>query len=350
MALPAETAHSVVVSALRIVQATPVRRWLERGYRVADSGSLSQEVLGHTFANPVGLAAGFDKDGLVVPGMAALGFGWLEVGAVTPRPQRGNPRPRLFRYRKAESLENAMGFNNRGGDALSRQLARRHPAAAPLFVNLGKNRTTANERAVDDYLFLIERLSDRCDGFVLNVSSPNTPGLRDLQQDRTLGELVKRATAATAVPLLVKLSPDLAIDRARTIAARCVEAGAAGLILANTTTDYSLLPESRRMGGLSGRVLRERSVELLRGLAGDLFGRCLLVSVGGISSGRDAYARIRAGAHLVQLYTALVFQGPGLVKRIGRELAQLLSNDGFASIGEAAGADVAGRAGKGETT
>lgn len=349
MVLPPETAHSVAVSVLRVVQSTPARRWLARGYRSADVAGLSQELLGLSFSNPVGLAAGFDKDGLVVAGMAALGFGWLEVGAVTPRAQRGNPRPRLFRYRSAMSLENAMGFNNRGVEALRIRLARGYPAPVPLMVNLGKNKTTENARAADDYLFLIERLSERCDGFVLNVSSPNTPGLRDLQNDRQLADLVAGAVRATARPLFVKLSPDLEIERARELALASVEAGAAGLILANTTTDYDLLPEARRVGGLSGRVLRERSFQLLCALGRDLFGRCLLVSVGGVSSGRDVYARIRAGANLVQLYTALVFEGPGLVRRITEELAELLSRDGLVSIDEAVGADLGQSTRKKET-
>ena len=340
MAAPAETAHNLALYALRIAQATPVRRRLERKYRVGDRDRLTQLLVGRRFANPIGLAAGFDKDGVVVPAMAALGFGWLEVGAVTPRPQPGNPRPRLFRYQATASLENAMGFNNSGGEKLAGRLARLYPAAVPLFVNLGRNRTTSNERAVDDYLYLIDLLGDRCDGFVLNVSSPNTPGLRDLQSHRALDELVSRARRATNLALFVKLSPDLEIEHAREIAEVCVVAGASGLVLTNTTTDYGLLPEARGIGGLSGGVLRERSFELLQALARDLFGRCLIVSVGGVASGRDVYARIRAGAHLVQLYTALVFQGPAVVARIGRELAALLRDDGFESIAQAVGADL----------
>ncbi|MFQ5526254.1 MAG: quinone-dependent dihydroorotate dehydrogenase [Thermoanaerobaculia bacterium] len=341
MALPAETAHTLAVTALRLAQsAPPLRRRLERTYRVSGRDELRQGLLNLAFANPIGLAAGFDKDGLVIPGMAALGFGWLEVGAVTPRPQPGNPRPRLFRYRAAASLENAMGFNNRGGEHLRGRLARAHPASVPVFVNLGKNKVTPNDCAIDDYLRLIEVLGDSCDGFVLNLSSPNTPGLRDLQHNRTLAELVGRARSATARPMFVKLSPDLDIETARDVAGTCADAGADGLVLTNTTTDYSLLPEARRCGGLSGRVLKARSIELLRALAEDLFGRCLIVSVGGVSSADDAYARLRAGAHLVQLYTALVFEGPALVRRLVEELAGLLAADGLQTIADAVGADL----------
>jgi len=317
------------------------RGLLEKRYRT-DTGErlVQRELLGQRFSNPVGLAAGFDKDGIVIPGMAALGFGWLEVGAVTPRPQQGNPRPRLFRHTAAASLENAMGFNNRGCYALRRRLERFYPAPVPLFLNLGKNRDTPNAEASDDYLLLIEVLGDHCDGFVLNVSSPNTPGLRDLQRERAIGELVRATRAATDKPLLVKLSPDLEAAQARQVANASVASGADGIVLANTSTDYRLLPGARGIGGLSGRVLRQRSMDLLETLAGDLFGRCLLISVGGVSSGEDVYARLRAGANLVQLYSALVFEGPGLAARIQDELAGLLSRDGFESINEVIGVDL----------
>jgi len=340
-AFPAETAHSLAITALRTAQSTPARRLLENRYRAgAGTALIQKDLLGQTFSNPVGLAAGFDKDGLVIPGMAALGFGWLEIGAVTPRPQKGNPRPRLFRYPEAESLENAMGFNNRGAEALRRRLERFHPAAAPLMVNLGKNRDTPNARALDDYLLLIETLGDRCDGFVLNVSSPNTPGLRDLQRVGVVRDLVGATRAATSRPLLIKLSPDLEAAAARDVASESVAAGADGIVIANTTTDYRLLPVARRVGGLSGRVLRERSAQLLASLAGDLFGRTVLVSVGGIASATDAYARLRAGASLVQLYSALVFEGPGLAARIRDGLEELLARDGFDSLEAAIGVDV----------
>ncbi len=340
-ALPAETAHTLALTALRLVQAPVTRSLLEKRYRIDTGERLVQRgLLGQSFSNPVGLAAGFDKDGMVIPGMAALGFGWLEVGAVTPRPQKGNPRPRLFRHRAAASLENAMGFNNRGCDALRRRLERFYPAPVPLFLNLGKNRDTPNAEARADYLLLIEALDDRCDGFVLNVSSPNTPGLRDLQSKRSIRELVRDARAATDRPLLVKLSPDLDTYDAREVANESVASGADGIVLANTSTDYRLLPGARKIGGLSGQVLRQRSMDLLEALAGDLFGRCLLVSVGGISSGADVYARLRAGANLVQLYSALVFEGPGLAGRIKDDLTGLMSRDGFESIDEVIGVDL----------
>ncbi|MCH7666016.1 MAG: dihydroorotate dehydrogenase (quinone) [Acidobacteria bacterium] len=341
LSFPPETAHSLAMIALRLAQTPATRGLLETRYRT-DTGEqlLQRELLGQNFCNPIGLAAGFDKDGIVIPGMAALGFGWLEVGAVTPRPQRGNPRPRLFRHTAAASLENAMGFNNRGCHALRKRLERFYPAAVPLFLNLGKNHDTPNAEALEDYLLSIEVLDDHCDGFVLNVSSPNTPRLRDLQRVRAIRELVRGARAATDRPVLVKLSPDLDASEAREVANESVASGADGIVLANTSTDYRLFPGARKIGGLSGRVLRQRSMDLLEALAGDLFGHCLLVSVGGISSGEDVYARLRAGANLVQLYSALVFEGPGLVARIQEDLAGLLSRDGFESIDEVIGADL----------
>lgn len=338
---PAETAHTLALQALRIAQQWPVRSFLEARYRADPRQRLRRsDLLGLEFSNPIGLAAGFDKNGVVIPGMAALGFGWLEVGAVTPRAQKGNPRPRLFRYVAEGTLENAMGFNNHGAAALRGRLGRYYPAAVPLFVNLGKNRETPNAEALDDYLSLIESLRDRCDGFVVNVSSPNTPGLRDLQKGRAIGDLVRGARAATRLPMLVKLSPDLEVSQAREIAGESVAAGADGIVLANTTIDYSLLPAARKVGGLSGRVLRGRSMDLLEGVAGDLRGRCALVSVGGIASAADVYARLRAGACLVQLYSALVFEGAGLVARLRNELAELLVRDGFETIEEVIGVDI----------
>ena len=341
LALPAESAHNLAVSMLRAAQSTPALGVLARRYRGPDTSGLDQrQLLGLRFRNPIGLAAGFDKDAVVVPGMSALGFGWLEVGAVTPKAQPGNPRPRLFRYPAAGSLENAMGFNNRGAEAMRRRLARVHPAEVPLLVNLGKNRATPSERAVDDYLQLINRLEGHCDGFVLNVSSPNTPGLRNLQQPERVRELVSAARAATESPMLVKLSPDLDSGEALQIAEECVTLGAQGIIVANTTTDYSLLPAAKGVGGLSGRVLRQRSLELLQALAPALFGRAVLVSVGGISSAQDVYRRLKAGAHLVQVYTALVYQGPSLVLRFRTELLALMARDNISSIEEAIGLDL----------
>lgn len=295
-------------------------------------GSLEQSLLGLDFSNPVGLAAGFDKDGEIIGAAARLGFGWIEVGTVTPRPQRGNPRPRLFRYTDALSLENRMGFNNAGGKALRKRLARNYPARVPLGVNLGKNKDTPNDKALDDYVWLLELFSSCCDYFVVNVSSPNTPGLRDLQDEAFLADVLEAARDLTTRPIFVKLSPDLEARKVIELVKAAVETGAAGAILTNTTARYSLLPAARGVGGLSGEVLRERSFELLEAVAAEVFGHCILVSVGGVDSGKEVYRRLRAGASLVQLYTALVYRGPQLLSRINNDLAELLSRDGFRSL------------------
>ncbi len=338
--LDPERAHGLALTGLRAASSLPIlRRALAGRYRVADP-RLEQRLLGARFPNPVGLAAGFDKDGLAIAGFDALGFGFVEVGTVTPRPQKGNPRPRLFRYPGHASLRNAMGFNNRGLEALAGRVAGRG-GDVPVGVNVGRNRDTPAEREADDYRRAVERLSGACDYFVVNVSSPNTPGLRDMQEEGRLVSLLEAVRESTETPFLVKLSPDLATARAVELATASVAAGAAGVVLTNTTTDYSLLPGAAAPGGLSGRILRQRSFEILRAVAGELFGRCLLISVGGIETADEAYRRLRHGASLVQLYTALVYRGPRLARELNEGLLRLLDRDGARNIAETIGADLA---------
>jgi dihydroorotate dehydrogenase len=233
-----------------------------------------------------------------------------------------------------------MGFNNAGVDALARRLRRVHPGPMPIGVNLGKGWETPLERAADDYAAVAERVADRCDFLVVNVSSPNTPGLRELESPQQLRSLLARLRGARLPPLLVKLSPDLAESEAAALGTTAAEAGAAGLVLTNTTVDYALLPGAGPPGGLSGAVLRERSFASLRAVARELAGRLLLVSVGGIDSGAEAYRRLRAGASLIELYTGLVYRGPGLARRLHRELVLHLERDGARSLREVIGADV----------
>ncbi len=332
--LDPETSHGLGMTALRTLGALPLAK------SPASDPRLAQQLLGLTFPNPLGLAAGFDKDAVAVRGFAALGFGCVEVGTVTPRPQAGNPRPRLFRLPAAESLQNAMGFNNAGLAALAGRLRalRRAPLAIPLGVNLGKNKDTPPERALADYETLVAGVGDLADYLVVNLSSPNTPGLRDLQSEEFLRALLPRAVALTPKPVLVKLSPDLPLEQAAALAGTAVDAGAAGIVLTNTTTEYGLAPGARDFGGLSGRVLREKSFRMLQALA-PLRHRTVLVSAGGIDSGEEAYRRLRAGASLVQVYTALVYGGPGLPRRIHRELLALLERDGARAVSEVIGAD-----------
>ena len=335
-----ETAHGMAMSGLESLQKLPVAlRRFERQHRVVDA-RLTQDIWGKRFPNPVGLAAGFDKDAVAVPGLAAMGFGFLEVGTVTPRPQPGNPRPRLFRHRELRSLQNAMGFNNAGMENLSARLARIWPPPVPVGINIGKNRQTELAAAEDDYRVLVRHLRDYADYFVINISSPNTPGLRDLQEGRAVAGLLRVCLQETEVPVLVKLSPDMEDRTAISLASTAVDAGAAGLILTNTTVDYSLVPEPQPTGGLSGRVLRRRSFELLEAVASEVYGHCVLVSVGGIESAADVYARLRAGAHLTQIYTALIYGGSLLVRRINEELLDLLERDGVSDVASAVGVDV----------
>jgi len=335
-----ETAHGLAMSGLQGLQQLPVAlRRFERQHRVIDP-RLEQKIWGQRFPNPIGLAAGFDKDGVAVPGLAAMGFGFLEVGTVTPKPQFGNPRPRLFRHRELHSLQNAMGFNNAGMESMSRRLAELWPPPVPVGVNVGKNRQTELASAGEDYRTVVRHLKEHASYFVINISSPNTPGLRNLQDGESVAELLDICLEETEAPVLVKLSPDMEDHEAVELAHAAVDAGAAGLILTNTTVDYSLVPEPESTGGLSGRVLRSRSFELLKVVASEVYGRCVLVSVGGIESASDVYARLRAGARLTQIYTSLIYGGSHLVRRLNEELLDLLERDGVTDVKSAVGLDV----------
>ncbi len=337
--LDAETAHGLGMAALRSAGAVPGLVPALARRNLVDAAPLRQTLFGRDFPNPVGLAAGFDKDAAVVGTLPALGFGFGEVGTVTPLPQPGNPRPRLFRHSAEGSLQNALGFNNGGMEAMRRRLERIYPAALPLGVNLGKNKATPPERALDDYETLIRGLHPFCDYLVVNLSSPNTPGLRDLQNEAFVREILTLAATITAKPVLVKIAPDLAPGQAAALSKTAVEAGAAGIIATNTTIDYALVPGAKDFGGISGRALKEKSFQVFEEVARALFGKTVLISVGGIDSGAEAYRRLKAGASLVQLYTALIYEGPGLPRRINEELLALMERDGVKGIGEVIGAE-----------
>jgi dihydroorotate dehydrogenase len=338
-ALDAETAHGLGMGALRALQAMPGAAAALRRRNLVDHPALRQTLFGRTFPNPVGLAAGFDKDARVVAALAALGFGFAEVGTVTPRPQPGNPRPRMFRHPEAASVQNALGFNNSGMDEARRRLERAWPAAIPLGVNVGKNKDTPADAALADYEVLLRALSPFCDYLVVNLSSPNTPGLRDLQNESFVRAVLGAAREVTAKPVLVKIAPDLEPAGAVRLAEVAVDAGAAGIVATNTTNDYALLPGVKPLGGLSGRVLREKSFQIFEAVARSLFGRAVLISVGGIDSGAEAYRRLKAGASLVQLYTALVYHGPGLPRRINEELLALMARDGVKEMAAVVGVE-----------
>jgi dihydroorotate dehydrogenase len=312
---------------------------------------LRQRLWGLCFPNPVGLAAGFDKDAMLAGLLPRLGFGLLEVGTVTPRPQPGNPRPRLFRLPEDEAVINRMGFNNGGAERLARTLAGLRRRPVPIGVNLGKNRDTPLEHAAADYRAALRAVHPVADYAVVNISSPNTPGLRDLQRRAQLAGLLEalaeeraRLTAASGrrLPLLIKVAPELEEPELRAVVETALACALDGLIATNTTTARAGLrsPLAGEAGGLSGRPLHPaalRTVAALRRLSG---GRLPLVGVGGIFSAEDAYAFIRAGASLVQLYTGLVYRGPGLVRCAVRGLEALLARDGFRSVEEAVGCDV----------
>jgi dihydroorotate dehydrogenase len=336
--LPAEEAHRLALGVLALLG--PARPG-------SDPPRLGLSLWGRALPNPIGLAAGLDKDGMALMGLARLGFGAIEIGSVTPRPQPGNPRPRLFRLTEDRAVINRMGFNSAGHDAVARNLERyraRAGTGGPLIgVNLGKNKETADAGA--DYAAGVRRFSPLADYLVVNVSSPNTPGLRGLQAAGPLRALLDqvaeaRAQARARPPLLVKVAPDLAAEEREPIVEIALAAGVEGLVVGNTTLTRPPGLRSRHVnqaGGLSGQPLFDLSTALLADFARLAQGRMVLVGTGGVAGGRDAYAKIRAGASLVQLYTALIYEGPGLVRRVKAELAALLQRDGFASVGEAVG-------------
>ena len=293
------------------------------------------------FPNPVGLAAGFDKDASAIRGLGRLGFGYLELGTVTPRSQSGNPRPRLFRLPADYAIINRMGFNNQGIEPFLGRLARM-PCTQPIGVNVGINRDSAAPE--QDYAALVSCVAPHARYVVLNISSPNTPGLRDLQAEDRLRGLLRtiRAEVPMHPPLLVKIAPDLAPEALPRLIETCLEGGASGLVISNTTvTRPSGLrsPRASEPGGLSGRPLFALSTAVLaraRLIAGD---RLTLVGVGGVTSGKDAFVKIQAGASLVQIYTAFAYEGPALIPRLKQELAQVLRENGFPNVRSAVGTD-----------
>ena len=298
---------------------------------------------GLTFPNPVGLAAGFDKNARAVPTWAALGFGHIEVGSVTAHAQPGNPKPRLFRLPQDEALINQMGFNNEGALSVAkrlRSLRSAHTLNVPLGVNLGKSKVTPLEDAPEDYLASLQHLWPVADYFVINVSSPNTPGLRALQDRERLEALLGSVTAYAAAqpapkPILLKIAPDLTFTQIDEIVALVLDFKLAGLIATNTTVfREGLQTEIKETGGLSGRPVQRRSLEVLKHLRAQVGASLPLISVGGVFSADDVYERLRAGACLVQLYTSLVYEGPLLLKRLNEGVLERLERDGFSSVEE----------------
>lgn len=318
--LDAERAHDLGLTALETAYRTGLNPLL-----AARPAPLPTRAFGLDFANPVGLAAGLDKNGAHIDALAALGFGFIEVGTTTPRPQAGNPKPRMWRLPDHQAVINRLGFNNDGVDTLVRN-AERARFGGVLGINIGKNKDTPNERAIDDYLFCLERVYARASYVTVNISSPNTQGLRDLQQEdalmrlaRTLREAQERLAARHGVrkPMLLKIAPDLGETELDGVASVVLTAQIDGVICTNTTIDHAGVSGARhaeQAGGLSGKPLFDKATSVLRGMAQRLGGKVPLIGVGGILSGADAAAKIAAGASLVQFYSGMIYRGPDLIR------------------------------------
>lgn len=339
--LPPERIHTIAFAALRGATApAPLRRRLERALTPSDP-VLATTVFGVHFPGPLGLAAGFDKDGHGLDTWGALGFGYAEIGTVTAHPQPGNPKPRLFRLPADRALLNRMGFNNRGAAALAHQLVRHH-SSVPVGVNIGKTKATPADAAESDYRSSARLLAPLADYLVVNVSSPNTPGLRDLQAVTALRPILAGVLAeAGDTPVLVKIAPDLADSDIDEVADLAVELGLAGIVATNTTISREGLvtagvPELGA-GGVSGAPVARRSMEVLRRLYGRVGGQLVLISVGGIETADDAWERIIHGASLLQGYTGFIYGGGLWAKHIHDGLASRLRAGGFASLSDAVG-------------
>lgn len=328
-----EKAHHLTVALLKLVLSIPLVNQVFRSIYSVESPKLHRELMGLQFKNPVGLAAGFDKDGKYFRPMTALGFGFIEVGTVTPKGQIGNPQPRLFRLPEDEALINRMGFNNEGVEALVSRLQAGKPKDVIIGGNIGKNKLTPNEEATSDYTKCFEALFPYVDYFVVNVSSPNTPNLRALQEKEPLTALLSQLQQLNRAkekpkPILLKIAPDLTDGQLDDIVDIVSETGIQGIIATNTTisraqlntTDQAL--EEIGAGGLSGKPVKGRATEVIRYIRKKLPAEAVIIGVGGIQSAADAVEKLEAGADLIQIYTGLIYEGPSLIKQINQQLAQ----------------------------
>jgi dihydroorotate dehydrogenase len=336
--LDAETAHGAAIAALKLAS------W---GRPSGPGGPLATTVAGIDFPNPVGLAAGFDKDGELPDALLRLGFGFVEIGSITPLPQEGNPKPRLFRLAEDRAVINRMGFNNHGAESAIERLVQRHGRPGVVGINIGANKDASDRLA--DYATMARLMAPLASYLTVNVSSPNTPGLRALQDESALSALLDAVLAARsgsadpsgshAPPVFLKVAPDLEPADVAAISRIALDKSLGGLIVSNTTISRPPLksPQAGEAGGLSGDPLRDLAQQRLCDFYRETGGALPLIGVGGIATAEDAWARIRAGASLVQLYTAMIYEGPGIARTITRGLVGLMRRDGFTSIAEAVG-------------
>ena len=366
----AEKVHERMLSSVEFISKIPGFLPLLRQQFIEDNPLLRTELFAKSLKNPIGLAAGFDKDGRIHPALFALGFGFVEIGTVTPLPQDGNPRPRLFRLLEDKAVINRMGFNNQGAWKMAErlvantlkiksadveifELSRDYPAnidSGMLGINIGKNKDTTLENATEDYVSALSTLHPFAEYFTLNISSPNTEDLRNLHEKEALRILLDAVCTrrdeldrnhSRNTPLLVKLAPDLDDDTLENSVRVLQEFSIQGVIASNTTVERSALKSKHQTetGGLSGLPLQKLSTAMIRTLFAELGATMPIIGVGGIFNGADAYEKIKAGATALQIYTALIYEGPGLVRKVKAELANLLERDGYKSVSEAVGAD-----------
>lgn len=323
-AIDPESAHHCAIGSLRIASDLDLAR---RTFRPFQPPPNPKQLFGLTFPNPIGLAAGLDKNGVALPAWAALGFGFIEIGTITAQPQPGNPKPRIFRFPEQGALINRLGFNNEGAKAVANRLGKlKHSGRwpqVPVGINIGKSKSTPLEQAREDYLFSFRELRAFADYFVLNVSSPNTPGLRELQSAEALSDLltaIGNENVNPQKPIIVKIAPDLSPQDLEQLISACTANHVSGIIATNTTLDHSSIPSGRdQQGGLSGAPLREKSTKLVQQIVGR--SKIPVIASGGIMDGDSAREKIAAGAQLVQIYTGLIYRGPGLLREIAAAIA-----------------------------
>lgn len=342
--LDPERAHKLVKNILNTVKRFPLIESSIFKINAQVFESLEQNIFNLNFYNPVGIASGFDKNAQMIRALAMSGFGFLELGSITNDPQDGNEKPRLFRHIQERSIQNAMGFDNIGARGVVENLKDGYPFVVPIGINIGKNKFVAVGDSLKNYELCLRSLESYGDYFVFNLSSPNTPGLRDLQNDIFVKDLLEMARAITNKPLLIKISPDMEMDSMLRVCSVAVDCGASGIIATNTTIDYSLITNPHKrdgsyFGGISGDALKIKSRNVLKTLCREFLGKTVIISVGGIDSAQEAYTRIKLGANLVQIFTSVVYEGLGIIRNINKDLDRMLKSEGFTHVSQAIGID-----------